>query len=84
MVRRRRGESEIIMDILRAVFDGAKKTHIMYGANLSYRSFISAYKDSDGNDVYRLTDKGRALLRDGMAFYMNLLSEKSKPVSNHP
>jgi len=33
---RRRSEAEIVADMLAVIFNGARKTHIMYGANLSY------------------------------------------------
>jgi len=33
---RHRSEEKIVADILSVVFNGARKTHIMYGANLSY------------------------------------------------
>lgn len=33
---RHRSEEEIVADILAVIFNGARKTRIMYGANLSY------------------------------------------------
>ena len=71
---RRRGEVQILMDILRISLNGTKVTHLMYKANLSYftlrryvrtalkRGLISQVKNSDGFVVYRTTEKGKLLL----------------------
>ena len=74
MGRRRRGEVQILSDILSLCLKGAKTTHLMYKANLSYstlRRYLSAalkqglvkkvYND-DGSVVYCITEKGRLLL----------------------
>ena len=68
MVRYRRG-LEIIADILDAVGDGAKKTRIMYIANLSYRLLgkyltktIDAGLVANDNNHYEVTEKGRVFL----------------------
>ena len=37
MVKRRRNNMEIAADILRIAKRGAKKTHIVYGANLNFK-----------------------------------------------
>ncbi|MEM2506758.1 MAG: winged helix-turn-helix domain-containing protein [Nitrososphaeria archaeon] len=71
---RRRGEVQILMDILNISLNGVKVTHLMYRANLSYstlRKYLSTalgkglivnFRDSDGSVVYRTTEKGRLLL----------------------
>jgi predicted transcriptional regulator len=66
-----RGRLDIIADILHVVSRNAKKTQIMYQANLSYRvlqkylaeitgAFLICFED--GARCYVLTDKGRAFL----------------------
>ena len=66
-----RGRLDIIADILRVVSGNAKKTQIMYQANLSYRVLqkylaeitgASMISFEDGKRCYILTDKGRAFL----------------------
>lgn len=71
---RRRGEVQILMDILGASLNGVKVTHLMYQANLSYstlRKYLSAtlkqglicnVTDSDGKVLYHTTEKGKLLL----------------------
>lgn len=74
MGRHRRGEIQILMDILTLSLKGVKATHLMYKANLSYstlRKYLSTalkqglvkkvYND-DGSVEYHTTDKGRLLL----------------------
>lgn len=75
------------MDILEAAMGGAKKTRIGQRANLNpdmlnkhflplvKGGLIAKYKNPDGDDLYRTTDEGRALLKMGRAFY-GLLSKK--------
>jgi len=70
----RRGEVQILMDILNISLSGVKVTHLMYRANLSYstlrkylfealdKGLISNVRNSDGSVVYRTTEKGRLLL----------------------
>ena len=60
---------EIIADILRAAGDGAKKTRIMYFANLSYSLLekylavaIKADLLVDNGGKYEVTEKGRVFL----------------------
>lgn len=71
-IRHRSGE-EIVADILSVIFDGARKTRIMYGANLSY-ALTSKYlskliecgliqHDEDAKK-YVLTDIGRRYLEE--------------------
>lgn len=63
---------KIIADVLGVVRDGAKKTQVMYQANLSYRLLTRYLKDvmdlglvrmEDGN-TYELTKKGCDFLRN--------------------
>lgn len=66
-----RGRFEIIADILQAASRDAKKTQIMYQANLSYRVLqrylseiigASLIKFENGNQCYMLTSKGQEYL----------------------
>ena len=65
-----RDRLQIIADILSVVSDGAKKTHVMYQANLSYTllsRYLSEVLDaglvSFGEEgYYRLTKSGRGWL----------------------
>jgi len=71
---RRRGEVQILMDILGVSLDGVKTTHLMYKANLSYHTLrkylsatlkqglISKVHNSDGSVTYCTTEKGKLLL----------------------
>lgn len=75
--RPHRNRLKIINDILTIADDGAKKTHIMYRANLSYdqlteyldfllgNGLIAKTQDTDfdGSFVFRATDKGKEFLR---------------------
>jgi predicted transcriptional regulator len=70
----RRGEVQILMDILNISLNGVKATHLMYRANLSYstlrkylftaldKGLVSNVRNSDGSVVYRTTEKGKLLL----------------------
>ncbi|MCX8154185.1 MAG: winged helix-turn-helix domain-containing protein [Candidatus Bathyarchaeota archaeon] len=66
-----RSRLDIIADILRAVSQNAKKTQIMYQANLSFQvlqKYLSEVSDAlliefnSQAQCYVLTDKGRAFL----------------------
>lgn len=69
------------MDILRAALEGAKKTRIGQRANVNPQSFkrmfhellrggfIVRYKNPDGDVLYTVTDRGKALLKVGETFY---------------
>jgi predicted transcriptional regulator len=64
-----RSSLEIIADILNAVGDGAKKTRIMYFANLSYKllgKYLKKTMDaglvSSDEDHYEVTEKGQTFL----------------------
>jgi predicted transcriptional regulator len=60
---------QIIADVIRVADNGAKKTRIMYFANLSYRLLTKYLEDTlkvgfiqEDGDGYRTTDKGRLFL----------------------
>jgi predicted transcriptional regulator len=66
-----RGRLDIIADILQVVSGNARKTQIMYQANLSYRVLQKYLAEitgasmicfEDGKRCYVLTDKGREFL----------------------
>ena len=67
-----RSRIEIVADILRIVLDGARKTHIMYQCNLSYKLLTRYLRDvleaelvcneRDGN-TYVITKKGKLFLQ---------------------
>lgn len=73
-VNRRRSDIEIIAEMLKIGGEGAGKTEIMYGVNMSYRQlqkylgylitegFIDAFKIGDPAVYYRVTEKGQKLL----------------------
>lgn len=75
MARLYRSKEEIIVDILRAASDGAKKTHIMQRANLNplmFRKYFPVLLENrliveadgyDGDSIYRVSDDGRDFLR---------------------
>jgi len=65
-----RSKLQIIADMLYAAGKGSKKTHIMYGANLSYSlvvQYLSEILESglirQVDDEYSITEKGREFLR---------------------
>ena len=70
-MNKHRTQEEIIADILSIVSNQPKKTHIMYGANLSY-SLLCKYLEKlmearlicyqEAERVYVLTRRGRAYL----------------------
>ena len=65
-----RGKLQIIADILSVVRGGAKKTHVMYQANLSFtllKRYLAEVLEAglvivDDEDRYRLTGRGRRFL----------------------
>jgi predicted transcriptional regulator len=71
---RRRGEVEILIDILGISLKGVKVTRLMYKSNLSYstlRKYLSAMTkqgliakvcNNDGSTVYCATEKGKLVL----------------------
>ncbi len=70
----RRGEVQILIDILSITLKGVKVTHLMYKANLSYstlRKYLSAMSkqglivriyNEEEIAVYRATEKGKLAL----------------------
>jgi predicted transcriptional regulator len=73
--QRRRGEVQILIDLLTLSLNGVKATHLMYKANLSYstlRKYLSTalrnglikkINNDDGSIVYYITEKGKLLLK---------------------
>ncbi len=70
---RRRGEFQILIDILNISMNGVKVTHLMYKANLSYASLrkhlaemsrqgLIAERNDSGYTVYYATEKGKLAL----------------------
>jgi len=65
-----RGKLQIIADILSVVRGGAKKTHVMYQANLSFtllKRYLADVLEAglvcvDDEDQYRLTGRGQRFL----------------------
>jgi predicted transcriptional regulator len=74
MSRSRRGQVQILIDILGISLKGAKVTHLLYRANLSYstlQKYLSVMSkqglivkvcNDDGSVVYCATEKGRLVL----------------------
>ena len=74
-VNRRRSDVEIMADMLKVGENGAGKTEIMYGANMSYhqiqkylgylmaQGFIDKIKMGNPSVTYRITDSGLKLLQ---------------------
>lgn len=74
-VNRRRSDIEIIADMLKVGENGAGKTQIMYGANMSYRQiqkylgylvgagYIDKMKMGNPSVTYQVTDSGLKLLQ---------------------
>lgn len=79
----RRSEIEIIRDILSLSRDGAKKTQILYGTNLSYtqlqeyltfliKSGALEVLNSSDSRLYKTTNKGIEILEDINRLMRNL------------
>lgn len=72
-----RSRLEIIADVLGVVSGGARKTKIMYQANLSYKLLIHYLKDvidmglvkMKGENTYELTEKGSDFLREFKGYH---------------
>jgi predicted transcriptional regulator len=70
----RRGEVQILIDILEISLKEVKVTRLLYKANLSYstlrkylsmmskRGLIAKVCNDDGSVVYRVTEKGKLIL----------------------
>lgn len=93
MVRSYRSRDEIIVDILKAASDGAKKTHIMQRANLNPLMFRKYFPillkngliveddDPDGGPIYGLSDDGKEFLNMYRALRAKLRKEiEGKPI----
>ena len=70
-VRKYRGRLEIVHDILSAINEGTKKTHIMYKANLSFKLLNRYLEDvlmadlvvfQEEGSLYCLTESGEEFL----------------------
>lgn len=91
MVRSYRSRDDIVTDILRAAYGGAKKTHIMQRANLNPLMFKKYFPilltnglivkgdDPNGGSLYRLSADGKALLKT----YKTLRSKLRKKVEGN-
>ena len=72
-----RSRLEIIADVLGVVSSGAKKTQIMYQANLSYRLLTRYLRDvlelglvrTANETTYELTEKGYGFLQQFRGYY---------------
>ena len=83
-----RSRLEIIADVLEAVGDGAKKTRIMYIANLSYKllgKYLKKTVEADllnfNNDHFEVTEKGQLFLekfKDFSSRYAKLEREQEE------
>jgi len=72
-VKRRRDRISILVDVLDAIGDGARKTHIVYKANLNFescRKYLSAMRNAGLVDIrvgspmtWAITEKGRTFLK---------------------
>jgi len=72
--RKNRNKVEIAAQVLKVAADGAKKTHIMYGANLSFDQLEKYLKlllekglldgRSTERGTYSVTERGRRYLRE--------------------
>jgi len=85
--RKKRTRYEIIHDILSICENGAKKTWILYKANLSYElanNYISKFVEKEliiqKDGLYVLTDKGKMLL-SLLAQYKEKKKELDKTVA---
>jgi predicted transcriptional regulator len=82
---RYRKSLEIVADILDAVGDGAKKTRVMYIANLSYKLLekylgktVEAGLVSFNNGHYEVTEKGQVFLERFKSFSSRYSKLESK------
>ncbi len=72
-MKRRRDKIAILVDMLEVIGDGARKTHIVYKANLNFescRKYLNAMRNADLVDIrvespmkWGITEKGRAFLK---------------------
>ena len=72
-MKRRRDRISILVDMLEVIGDGARKTHIVYKANLNFEScrrYLNALRNAELIDIrvgspmkWSITEKGRAFLK---------------------
>ena len=92
MVRAYRSRDDIIVDILKAAFGGAKKTHIMQRANLNplmfhkyfplllKNSLVVKKNDPNGGSIYGLSAEGKEFLK----MYRALRARFRKEIEGKP
>ena len=81
-----RSRLQIIADVLSVVREGAKKTRIMYQANLSYKLLTRYLEDvldaglvrGGNDDCYELTPKGREFLARFDDYFVHRQSAEEK------
>ena len=89
---RYRNRLDIIADVLEVAKGGARKTKIMYGANLSYTLLTRYLKDvmdmglvrgEDGN-IFKLTEKGSDFLQEfnGYCMHRGEVEEQLSDIKN--
>ena len=79
---RYRSRLEIIADVLGVVSDGARKTQIMYQANLSYRLLTRYLRDVLDMGLVRMTDESTyALTRKGADFLLEFKEYHARRVA---
>jgi len=84
-----RDRLQIIADILYVVRDGAKKTHVMYQANLSYallNRYLAEVLEAglvsvDNEEHYRLTGRGQSFL-DRFSEYFKRCDQLEQQLNN--
>ncbi|MDH5362712.1 MAG: winged helix-turn-helix domain-containing protein [Aigarchaeota archaeon] len=87
--RRNRTRMEIVADILQVAVPGARKTHIMYGANLSFEQLEKYLKfllrrgllgNEAGKGEYKTTKTGTSYLREFKEYhkYQETFEEKKQ------
>jgi predicted transcriptional regulator len=86
--RRNRSRLEIIAKILSVARDGARKTNIMYQANLSFRQMesylnfliekglLGSTLNEDGTPIYETTQKGNSFLKNFCEIEKSLLGSR--------
>jgi len=72
-MKRRRDKVSILLDMLEAIGDGARKTHIVYKANLNFescRKYLNAMRNAGLVEIriespmkWAITEKGREFLK---------------------
>lgn len=72
-MKRRRDKISILVDMLEAIGDGARKTHIVYRANLNFEScrrYLNAMRNAGLVEIqvgspmmWAITEKGRTFVK---------------------